>query len=411
MGQVPKLDVPDFSAGQAAMREASLTKQPCSMQTGPCHHKAVQPARGHRQVLHPSLLPEIEMLPGSYLKAGPLRLHNVQGPQAAPPALLLERVVVVDVQVRHLGVQAVGQLHVHNLQPPTCSDSGSNAWAGRSHACCCLGQLRVQQVQVGRGLGVEPRWAEALPSLACLHAQLEFMTLPATLICLGQCCTSGRARVLQLSPAFGSYEAADLWCAVPHRPAHRPVTPQVCRLIRTVIKSSMQRLGQQAHSSGACLLLVEVHKGHKLQGVGVVVVVLAAALVHPQLDQAPLHWRPVHCMQRRKSAFRLQALVGPLAWQDGCGKCMSDMHRVYCLQTPMCAHPLRGSSVKPGQGVSEQQLWAVQLELSPDQGSQATRARSVMPYSSRSLRWMLGSCFTISSARRQSSGWARACTP
>ena len=155
MGQVPKLDVPDFSAGQAAMQEASLTKQPC---TDAISAIRALPPQGREACTRPpagfaSLLPEVEMLPGSYLEAGPLRLHDVQGPQAAPPALLLERVVVVDVQVRHLGVQAVGQLHVHNLQPPTCSDSGSGAWAGRSHACCCLGQLRVQQVQVAHGLG------------------------------------------------------------------------------------------------------------------------------------------------------------------------------------------------------------------------------------------------------------------
>ena len=40
------------------------------------------------------------------------------------------------------------------------------------------------------------------------------------------------------------------------------------------------------------------------------VVVRAAALVHPQLDQAPLHWRPVHCMQRSQSALLCTGMAG-----------------------------------------------------------------------------------------------------
>ena len=48
--------------------------------------------------------------------------------------------------------------------------------------------------------------------------------------------------------------------------------------------------------------------------------------------------------------------------------------------------------------------WAAGSESAPDQGSQATRARSVNPYWSFSRATTSGSAFTMSSARMQSSG-------
>ena len=47
----------------------------------------------------------------------------------------------------------------------------------------------------------------------------------------------------------------------------------------------------------------------------------------------------------------------------------------------------------------------------PDHGSQAIRDMSVMPYSSFNLRCTSGSALATSSAKKQSSGCARACTP
>lgn len=64
------------------------------------------------------------------------------------------------------------------------------------------------------------------------------------------------------------------------------------------------------HAQMAHLALIEVHKGHKLDGVRIVVVVGTAAGIHPQLDEAPFHWRAMHCRwQRRFSSVLVQAIA------------------------------------------------------------------------------------------------------